>query len=271
MVLNADNERPEQRFQAKKRLGQHFLVDGNITRRIVQALEPGPEDRVLEIGPGQGALTTHLVEAGLGWLCALERDPELPWMLKARWPSLEIVHADALRFVWEKLPVGCKIVGNLPYNIASPLLWEIVSRCGTMDRAVVMVQKEVGQRLTATPGGKEYGSLSVWVQSFAQPKALFTVGPQVFRPRPKVDSMVLALRPLPTEERPREPEALNRLLRLCFQNRRKQLGSTLRSWRERGLGDFLESLAIAPSERPERLTPKQFQALASWCFGQIGA
>lgn len=179
---------------AKKRFGQNFLHDTGVCRRIVDALAIGPEDRVLEIGPGHGALSTLIAEAGPATYAAVERDLELALELKDKCSGVMPLAADALAVRWERLApeAGWKIAGNLPYNIASPLMWEIFSRASGMERAVFMVQKEVGQRLVAAPGSKTYGGLTVWVQSFVTPRMLFTIGPGAFTPRPKVDSSVLS-------------------------------------------------------------------------------
>jgi len=248
---------------AKRSLGQNFLVDQNICRKIVDALDVQPGDHVLEIGPGRGALTRHIVERKPGRYVVLEMDEALANELERQYPDIEVVRGDALAYAWEELAEadGWKVVGNLPYNIASPLIWEIVSRSG-FARAVFMVQLEVGQRLAAKSGGRDYGALSVFVQSFARVEVLFKVPPQVFRPQPKVTSAVLRFFLQP--QRPDREEAFRiaGTLRMCFQQRRKQMSTILKS---KGIVDYLEVLSaldIDSMQRPETLAPERFRALA---------
>ncbi|WP_029894914.1 16S rRNA (adenine(1518)-N(6)/adenine(1519)-N(6))-dimethyltransferase RsmA [Desulfohalovibrio reitneri] len=247
---------------AKRSLGQNFLCDPNTVRRIVDALEAPPEATVLEIGPGRGALTGLLLERFASVL-ALEKDGDLAARIKAKHPALGVAVADALRFPWERvdrLP-GLYLAGNLPYNVASPLLWEFVSRARGWSRGVFMVQWEVGRRLAAAPGGKEYGALSAWVQNFVSARVLFKVPPTVFRPRPKIDSAVVAMLPRPEGELPGNSENLSALLKTCFQRRRKQLGVILRGLGE-GAVDAAMELGLDTRSRPETLSPERFRALA---------
>lgn len=248
---------------AKKRFGQHFLHDGNVCRRIVAALELEEGDRVLEIGPGHGALSVHIADAAPGVYAAVERDPDLAFELRGKCAGVEPLISDAMDVRWERLAPagGWKIAGNLPYNVASPLMWEIFSRCTAMSRAVFMVQKEVGQRLAAAPGTKAYGGLTVWTRSFVSVRMLFTVGPGAFTPRPKVDSAVLSFTPR-TGGAEFAPKALAEVVRMCFQKRRKQLGNTLKSYVNDSIVALLESEGLSLRSRPEELTPEQFQALS---------
>jgi len=253
------------RHRAKKSLGQNFLMDGNVCRRIVDAIAPGPGDTIIEIGPGQGALTGLLADSGVARLVAIELDDQLAHRLTDLYPQVEMVRADALGFAWESLDAGgpCKVVGNLPYNVASKLIWDIVSRTGTMERAVFMVQHEVALRLTAQPGSKAYGGLTAWVRNFVDTRYLFKVPPTVFRPRPKVDSAVVAFTPMPIHERPADPEALSRLIKMLFQMRRKQLSTILKSlWNQEIEAWFVER-SLSASARPETLTPGQFRELST--------
>ncbi len=254
---------------AKRSLGQNFLQDENIARKIVAALELHEGDTVVEIGPGRGALTRWLAESPTHRILALEKDKDLAQQLAETHPRVEIVVSDALRYPWENLSgvEPLKYIGNLPYNIASPLMWEIVSRSSRYARAVFMVQHEVGLRLTASPGNGDYGALSVWIQSFARVRYLFRVSPQVFRPKPKVDSAVLCFEPLAEEDRPTHPALLAKLLHLCFQKRRKQLRNILRDWWDERVGSSGSELANAAEARPEVLTPREFQQLALLLWG----
>ena len=251
----------------KKRLGQHFLHDYGVRRRIVESLEISGGDSVLEIGPGRGALTGLLDAAAPDLLAALERDPELARRIALEFPAAGVVICDALRFVWEKLDAcrGWKLVGNLPYNVASPIMWEVFSRTTSWSRAVFMVQKEVGRRLIAAPGGKEYGSLSVWVRSFARVEQLFTVGPGAFNPPPRVDSMVLRFEPV-EQAGDFDPEALASLLRLAFSKRRKQLGTILKDRWTPEIEKWLNDQGLDRRARPEILDPIQFQSLSRLVF-----
>jgi 16S rRNA (adenine1518-N6/adenine1519-N6)-dimethyltransferase len=258
--------------KAKRSLGQNFLRDANIAGKIARCLDIQPGDSVLEIGPGQGALTGFLEQSPAGRLVLVEKDRH--WAaerMRQGQGRVRVILADALTMPWERFSAPWKCIGNLPYNVASPLMWDICSRASGLSRAVFMVQKEVGLRVTAKPGTSAYGALSVWLQSFMRPKLEFVVPPQVFQPRPKVDSAVLSFTPLAPlgerQERPFAPNQLSAALKACFQKRRKQLGGIIKS-----LGQdpaVLEALGIDPVKRPEALTPEQFQALSG--TGVFGA
>ncbi len=258
--------------RAKKSLGQHFLKDARTSARIVDLLRIEPEDRVLEIGPGPGAITGIIHERGPARFRLIEKDTY--WaehharLERPGPPEVEVLNDDALAFRWESLEGPWKIISNLPYNVGSPLIWDIVSRTPQLTRAVFMVQKEVAERLYARPGTKDYGALTVWVQSYVRVEWGFVVGPGAFSPPPKVDSAVVTFVPLPKERHPPRPDALAAMLKLCFQLRRKQLQSILR---RAGKGDpvpLLESLGIDPQARPETLPPALFQQLAE-AFGSL--
>jgi 16S rRNA (adenine1518-N6/adenine1519-N6)-dimethyltransferase len=249
---------------AKRSLGQNFLCDPNTARRIVAALDLRPRDTVLEIGPGRGALTEWIAAAQPARFLALEKDRDLAPELARRFPGLEALTADALEHPWEGVDSPLyKVVGNLPYNVASPLIWEFVSRAAAYDRAVFMVQHEVGLRLTAAPGTSSYGALTAWVQVFAGTEYLFKVSPNVFRPRPKVDSAVIRFRPRSVRPQREASQALAALLHHCFQRRRKQMCNILKSQWESGAGQWFERAGLAPSCRPENLSPQHFLDLAT--------
>lgn len=250
--------------RAKKSLGQHFLRDKNISEKIVRLLQVEEGDSVLEIGPGPGALTGILEGTPLSRLVLLEKDRHWAAERQRRGgPKTQAVLMDALTMSWERITPQApwKIIGNLPYNVASPLMWDIFSQATGMVRAVFMIQKEVGDRLAACPDSKDYGALSVWVQSFVRPQWGFTVGPRAFAPPPKVDSAVLSFTPLPREQWPANPAGLASLIKMCFQNRRKQLGSIFRKNGRPELIESLEKLQISPEKRPENLSPGDFQAV----------
>jgi 16S rRNA (adenine1518-N6/adenine1519-N6)-dimethyltransferase len=258
--MNADtyHHRP------KKSLGQNFLTDQNICHKIVDALAPGPEDHIIEIGPGQGALTKFIHESHPRRFTAVEMDDVLADRLAGIYPDVRILRADALKFPWESLNAegSCKIVGNLPYNVGSKLIWDIVSTVRTMEVAVFMVQHEVALRLTAEPGNKAYGGLTAWVHNFAATRYLFKVPPTVFRPQPKVDSAVVAFTPRPYPDWPASPEALDRLIKMLFQKRRKQLSTILKPHWNTEMAEWFRSQGVSPSARPETLTPQQFLDLS---------
>lgn len=248
---------------AKKSLGQHFLTDPAICQRIVNLLEPDKTDNILEIGPGAGALTRFLANAPHAFMLLLEKDRDLTKLHK-NLGNTQIVNCDAMNFFWENLCGNWKIIGNLPYNVASPLIWDIAARCKSLQKAVFMVQKEVGKRIAAKPGTKEYGALSVWVQNFLNPLIQFQLAPGAFTPPPKVHSLVLSFTPI--AEKPENPGKLKKLLDLCFQKRRKQLGVILRQAKIGEFEKILEKLAINSACRPEELTPLQFRQLANGLF-----
>jgi 16S rRNA (adenine1518-N6/adenine1519-N6)-dimethyltransferase len=251
--------------KAKKSLGQNFLTDRNICRKIVDAIAPTPEDHIIEIGPGQGALTEFLAEEELRQLTLVELDDGLADRLVGMYPKARVIRADALKFPWDSLNEegGCKIIGNLPYNVGSKLIWDIVSKVKTLHRAVFMVQHEVAQRLTADPGCKAYGGLTAWVRNFAQTRYLFKVPPTVFRPQPKVDSAVVCFVPRPVNEWPESPEALDKLIKMLFQMRRKQLSTILKPHWSEAMAAWFAEQGVSPSARPETLSPEQFRALST--------
>ncbi len=248
---------------AKKSLGQHFLTNPGICRRIVDLIAPSGSDNILEIGPGPGALTGVLEKAPHARLLLLEKDDYWAGVrAKEGGPSTEVRCMDALTFPWGDLEGQWKLIGNLPYNVASPLIWDIAWKCRALTRAAFMVQKEVGDRLAAAPGTRHYGALSVWVQAWLCVRMEFTLGPGAFSPPPKVDSAVLSFTPIPPERHPKNPERLASLIKLCFQQRRKQMGGL---FRRAGRGDLLDGLAalgISPEKRPEELSVSDFLALS---------
>lgn len=255
----------------KRALGQNFLVDPNIQRKIVRELEPRPADLVLEVGPGHGELSQYLV-GRCRRLVLVEKDRDLARGLRARWgdrPDVDIVEGDALRiglseFVRDAAAV--RVVSNVPYNITSPLVFTLLELEPTASRIVLTVQREVAERIVAPPGIKAYGALSVGVQAIAVASLAFRVGRQAFRPVPAVDSAVVRLEPRP-DASDVDREALRTLTRACFNRRRKQLQKTLRTAPELSFaGDVevvLARLSIDPAVRPEMLDPPTFVRLAA--------
>jgi len=255
---------PTERARPRRSLGQNFLVDGNVARKIVDCLKPTVGEHLVEIGPGKGMLTRELLRRG-GRPLVLEKDLWLAQELKTTWPELAVVAIDALRFDWPRLASdpGLKIIGNLPYNIASPLIWRLVESLPQARGMVFTVQREVADRLVARAGTRIYGGLSVWVQSFAEVRRELLLSPHVFRPRPRVDSAVVGLQPKVRSGGPQQPAELKRLIHLCFQKRRKQLGTILRPFWTPELESWLAVEGLTPTARPEDLSPSHFNALSS--------
>jgi len=246
-----------------KRLGQNFLIDPNIVRKIVALAELQPNDHVLEIGPGRGILTEALTRA-VGHVTAVEVDPRLHAYLETRQaelPNVELVCGDALAYPVENLPIGTVVVANLPYYISTPLLFRLLDQRDRFPRMVLMLQDEVADRLVAQPGGSDYGVLSVMAQYAADITKSFRVSAQCFRPRPEVASAVVLLR---TKERARlsrqEEVAFRALVKAAFAHRRKTLVNSLKDERydQKQVTDALNSLSLSPTARAEVLSVGQF-------------
>ena len=216
---------------AVKRLGQNFLIDPNIIRKIVALAEVGAGDHVLEIGPGRGALTDLLCKTA-GRVTAVEVDPRLHAYLAERqrdYPNLDLVLADALTYPLDALPVGTIVVANLPYYISTPLLFTLLDQRDRFPRLVLMLQNEVADRLVAKPGTSDYGVLSVMAQYAADITKAFRVSAECFRPRPDVGSAVVLLRTRAQRELSLDDESqFAALVRAAFAHRRKTLVNSLK-------------------------------------------
>jgi len=236
----------------RKRFGQHFLHDPRVLARIVDAIAPASGDPLVEIGPGEGALTAPLIECA-GKLEAIEVDRDLAAELAARFPPFKLtVHcADALEFDYARLPAGLRVVGNLPYNISTPLLFHLARYADRVRDMHFMLQLEVVARMVAAPSTAEYGRLSVALQARFAMEKLFTVSKGAFRPPPKVESAVVRLLPL---TQPLHVDA--ELLRKAFSARRKQLRNALPGV------DFARA-GIDPQLRPENLSPQDYARISS--------
>jgi len=248
--------------QPRKRFGQNFLADPHYVARILDAVDPRPGERVVEIGPGLGALTADLIERA-GRLIAVEIDRDLAARLRERFgpDRLELHVADALAFDFAALGDDLRVVGNLPYNISSPLLFHLAGFAARLRDLTVMLQKEVVDRMCARPGTPEYGRLGVMLAASFSVERLFIVPPGAFRPAPKVDSAVARLVPL----RDRAPAIANpqrfaAIVAAAFSQRRKTLRNALA-----GLADAaaIEAAGVDPGARGETLSVSQFLALAS--------
>jgi 16S rRNA (adenine1518-N6/adenine1519-N6)-dimethyltransferase len=249
-------------IRARKRFGQHFLHDPGVLARIAQAVDPRPGQHIVEIGPGAGALTERLL-ACVPIMDGIEIDRDLAASLRQRWPERLIVHeCDALRFDFAALARErngpLRIVGNLPYNISTPLLFHLLESLPSIQDLHVMLQKEVIDRMAAQPGTGDYGRLTVMLAPYLQVDKLFDVGPGAFHPPPRVWSAVARLRVL-REPRFPVPPGFAALVAAAFSQRRKTLRNSLRhlvseaAWRETG---------VDPQARPETLGADQFAALA---------
>jgi len=251
----------------KKRLGQHFLTDPNTIRRIAAAIDAPVGAPVVEIGPGEGALTAALLPL-YPQLVALEVDPEAIGHLRKRFPQLDVRAGDVLDLDWNELAgefggrqpdgAGLYVIGNLPYYITSPILFSLLAARDSIDRVVVMIQREVADRIVAKPSTKAYGTLSVQLQRLARPRFLFPVSRHVFRPKPDVESAVIALDfadvpPLGVDE-----EAFRTVVRTSFGKRRKMLRNTVRELADAWGGTLPDVYA---TRRPESLTPEAFVEL----------
>jgi 16S rRNA (adenine1518-N6/adenine1519-N6)-dimethyltransferase len=250
-------------IRARRRFGQHFLHDPAVLQRIARSVNPGPGQRLLEIGPGTGALTAQLLGL-VSHLDAIEIDRDLAAGLRARWPDQLTLHeADALDFDYASLARArggaLRVVGNLPYNISTPLLFRLLEQVDHIVDLHVMLQKEVIERMAAAPGSKDYGRLTVMLAPRLQIEKLFDVGPGAFSPPPRVWSAVARLQVLP---RPRFhlPPAFAAVVSAAFAQRRKTLRNSLRSLVPESA---YAATGIDSQWRPEVLAPEQFAALAA--------
>lgn len=250
-------------IRARKRFGQHFLHDQAVLQRIAAAVDPRPGEHVVEIGPGNGALTARLLEH-LAPIDAVEIDRDLAAALRARWPeALRLHEGDALRFDFSQLAATLggplRIVGNLPYNISTPLLFHFLQHRHCIADLTVMLQREVIERMAALPGGGDYGRLTVMLAPWFDIEKLFDVGPGAFQPPPRVWSSVARLAVL-REPRFAVPPAFGPLVAQAFSQRRKTLRNSLRNLLDAAA---IASAGIDPAARPETLAPEQFAQLAA--------
>lgn len=243
----------------RKRFGQHFLHDPGVVRRIIEAIAPAPDDVVVEIGPGQGVLTFPLAER-VKRLEVIEIDRDLAAALPGE--RIKVHVADALEFDFGVFPQGVRIVGNLPYNISTPLLFHLARYADRVRDLHFMLQLEVVERMVAKPSTREYGRLSVMLQTRFRMEKLFRVAPGAFRPPPKVDSAVVRMAPL---EAPLgcDQTVFEKIVREAFSARRKTLRNALALAAE----DFA-ALGIDPGLRPENLSPLDYVRIAQCTIGK---
>lgn len=255
--------------RAKKGLGQHFLTDPRVLERIVAAVRPQPRDALVEIGPGRGALTFALL-ARVERLVAIEFDRDLIGPLAAaaaRLPgtALDLIEADALNVDFSMLAKDLgqplRLVGNLPYNLSTPILFHALSHAASIADMHFMLQKEVVDRMAATPGGRTYGRLTVMLQAVARVEPMFDVPPSAFVPPPKVDSAVVRIVPdALLAARIADPERFAAVVRQAFATRRKTLRNALRHTADTAM---LEKVGIDPSARAETIAPEHYVDLAN--------
>jgi 16S rRNA (adenine1518-N6/adenine1519-N6)-dimethyltransferase len=242
----------------RKRFGQHFLHDPGVIRRIVDAIAPAPEDAIVEIGPGEGALTRPLL-ARTRHVEVVEIDRDLAAALAAEGVRVHV--ADALAFDFSVFPRGVRIVGNLPYNISTPLLFHLARHAERVRDLHFMLQREVVERMVAQPSTPEYGRLSVMLQTRFRMEKLFRVAPGAFRPPPKVESAVVRLVPLGTPLGCDE-KVFEKVVREAFSARRKTLRNALPLEAE-----AYAHLGIDPKLRPENLSPPDYVRIARHVTG----
>lgn len=254
-------ERPPRR----KRFGQHFLHDPSVLDRIATAVSPRPGDRMVEIGPGGGALTQLLLESGIERLDAIEIDRDLATLLPTKFAAhkgFSLHQCDALEFDFAELARlrggKLRIVGNLPYNISTPLLFHLLDYAGSIDDMHVMLQREVAERIAAAPGDSSYGRLTIMMAPWVSVELLFEVGPGAFRPPPKVWSAVARLT---VREQPsfRVSPRFARVVAAAFSHRRKTLRNALK-----GVVSLeqIQACGLDAGARPETLAPEAFNAMA---------
>lgn len=242
-------------MRPKKKWGQNFLRNRGAVEKIVAAVEPQPGEVIVEIGPGQGVLTEKLAATGHD-IVAVEIDPELAERLRARLPNVEVRNEDALETALPDRPF--RAVGNLPYNVGTPILRRVIAD-PHLRRAVFMLQKEVGQRLTAKPRDEQFGFLTLYTQLFATPRILITLGPKSFHPAPKVDSAVVVLDP---HAPPADHERLVDLISAAFRMRRKKLVNNLTAWPRQTVLHALREAGLDEGVRAEEMTLADFRRLA---------
>lgn len=250
-----------QKHKARKRFGQNFLHDEGVIHQIVRAIDPQSTDNLIEIGPGMSALTQPLMDA-VEQLTVIEIDRDLVQFLQKKYSpeKLTIISADVLTVDFAQFGQGLRIVGNLPYNISSPLLFHLMQYADQVIDQHFMLQREVIDRIVAKPGDPLYGRLSVMLQSRYRMIKLFDVGPEAFDPAPKVTSAIVRMRPLKADRpQAKDPVVFETVVAQAFSQRRKMLRRVLAQWAEHI--DW-EAVGIAPTDRAEALGLSQYIALS---------
>ncbi len=251
-------------IKARKRFGQNFLQDDMVIADIISAIDPKEDQHIIEIGPGHGALTALLLRKA-GQLDVIEIDRDLVPKLKSKFKQFQqlVVHeADALAFDFTSLAKNSeklRVIGNLPYNITTPLLFHLLSQSQCIDDMCFMLQREVVERICAQPGSKTYGRLSIMIQYQCEASQLFIVPPEAFEPQPKVESAIVYLRPLQKQDADGITISdLNTVVTKAFSQRRKTISNTLKNMMSQTV---LQSLNIDLQQRPETLSIEQYIAI----------
>lgn len=248
-------------FRHKKSLGQHFLNDKNIIRKIVSEANLKSDDIVWEIGPGKGTLTKELINQGVEPIC-FEIDKTLwPFLENEFGQNIELIKGDVLKIDWDHLlqinPI--KIVANLPYQITSPFLFRVIKHVENFSKIVLMIQKEVADRINAKPGTKNYGILSLKIQFYFNCRYCFTVKPHLFNPPPKVDSAVISLIPRMDKPDIEDEKLFWRIVESAFRNRRKMLRKNLREiLAKENIEKLSDICKIELTRRGETLSESEF-------------
>ena len=257
----------QQSHKARKRFGQNFLHDHGVIRRIVACIGPRKGQRIVEIGPGKGALTEGIISV-TERMDVVELDRDLIPILKVnlfKFPDLTVHEADAMKFDFSSLKTdeqNIRVVGNLPYNISTPLIFHLLSHADVIEDMHFMLQKEVVDRLAARPGDSLYGRLSVMAQYYCAVESLFVVGPESFDPAPKVDSAIVRMTPYKTLPYPvNDIKKLEDTVRIGFQQRRKTLRNNYKGVLD---NDDFTALDIDPGLRPERLDVEDFVHITNY-------
>ncbi|MCE2503483.1 MAG: ribosomal RNA small subunit methyltransferase A [Chlorobi bacterium] len=254
-----------ERGALKKSLGQNFLVDQNIAEKIVRLFGPHENETIIEIGPGEGALTEHLI-ARRSQVLAIEIDNEAADTIEQRFKNdvtllrKDFLKTDITEIARELEVEQLRVIGNIPYYITAPILFHLLEHHSVISDAIVMMQREVAERLTAVPRTKEYGILSVQIQTWAKPKRLFNVPPSCFFPRPKVTSTVVSLKFEERSELGGIEEEHQQLVRAAFGKRRKRLKNALKELitNRDERAELFTKAEIDPQRRAEELTPEEF-------------
>ena len=252
-------------MKRRPRLGQHFLTDASVIQQIISTAAPAAGEHFVEIGPGRGALTGPLLSAG-AIVDAVEIDPALVQELRESFPHerLSVHLADALEFDYSTLEgIGVpdarlRLIGNLPYYLSTPLLFRLLESAAGFRDMTVMLQREVAERLCASPGSRRYGRLTVTAAARCRAEPCFSVAPRAFEPRPKVHSMVVRLTP-DSRYRVRRPDAFKRVVRQAFSKRRKTIANALRGLANK---EQITAAGIDPTLRPEQIPVASYLQLS---------
>jgi 16S rRNA (adenine1518-N6/adenine1519-N6)-dimethyltransferase len=249
-------------LKPRKRFGQHFLNDSSIIHQIIAEIDPAPEDHLIEIGPGQGALTLSLFKLYPDiHLTAIEIDRDLSAWLKQKITHLHLYQADVLKFDFSQFPQSeLRIIGNLPYNISTPLLFHLMDYKDKIKDMHFMLQKEVVERLSASPDSKAYGRLSIMIQYDFTVIPLFSVPPEAFTPPPQVQSAMVKLIPKTPEIKIKDPSLFEVIVREAFQHRRKTLKNALKKYIGK---ENMILFNINPDARPEVLSVNDYVKLCN--------